>query len=276
MKQDRISGAAEIEKKMVKRIRKFLGKKELFNECLSFISAYPSMASIWNIANFAFLYGKEAEHEFKKMDEANNRVVLKGKNAIRKDATIITHSRSSTVVRILKECKDKNIKVVCTESRPRYEGRKLAKELYNELDITLVADSAIFSFIEEADMILVGADAITGSGMVNKIGTSAISLYGKMVGKPVYVASSSYKTFPFVLTKDENTREIWKNAPDRVNIKNIYFDLTPLEWISYYITENGVSANKPEFKHEISEEIIKIRKILKNKRYCTLKWDHTL
>ena len=43
-----------------------------------------------------------------------------------------------------------------------YEGRCLAEEIAcPSIDVTLVIDSAIFSFIDKADAIVVGADAIT-------------------------------------------------------------------------------------------------------------------
>jgi len=151
MKQDKISGAAEIETKAMDYISKYLGKKELFEKCFIMLSLYPSMASIWNIANFAFLYGKEAKEKFEEMKKANEKVVEHGKKVIRDGYTILTYSRSSTVAKILKACKSKDIKIICSESRPKYEGRKLAKELCNQFEVVLTTDAALFSFLDEAD-----------------------------------------------------------------------------------------------------------------------------
>ena len=273
MRQDRVSGASEIEGKVFCHIRKFLDDNEkLFNACLSILKAYPSMSSIWQIANFSFLYkDRESMDEiFHKMKEANKRTIENGVDVIEEDSTILTYSRSSIVEGILKKCEDKKIKVICSESRPLYEGRKLAKEICKHVKVTLVADASIFHFIDKADFVLIGADAILEKGIVNKVGTSAIALYAKAMEKPVYVASSSYKTFPFVFIKEEKKEEIWKNAPHEINVKNFYFDFTPANLISYFISENGIKKEKPKFRQKIAKEILKIRKLLKRTDYTPL------
>jgi len=265
MKQDRMSGAVEIERKVIRRIENFLEDEKLFNECYSIISKYPSMGSIWNIANFAFLMRRNAICEYRKMEEANKKVIEFGKNFIEDESLIITYSRSSIVKNILKECKNKKIKVICSESRPRYEGRKLVKELCNYVDLTMVVDSGIFSFIDKADVIIIGADAVLEKSIVNKVGTSAIAMYAKQIGVPFCVACSSYKSFPFAFIKEESKKEIWKNPPENVKIKNFYFDTTPLEYISYFIFERGVSKEPIKFNYELSDEIEKIKNILHSK-----------
>ena len=148
--------------------------EKLFNACLSILKAYPLMDYIWQIANFSFIYkDKESMDEvFYKMKDANKKTIENGAELIEEDSTILTYSRSSIVESILKKCKDKNIKAICSESRPRYEGRRLAKN------------------------------------------------------KPVYVASSSYKTFPFVFIKEEKEEEIWKNAPHEISIKKKSLNLS--------------------------------------------------
>jgi len=65
-KQDKISGAAEIERKAISHIKRYVGKKELFGKCHSLLESYPSMASMWNIANFAFLDDAKSMEKSKK------------------------------------------------------------------------------------------------------------------------------------------------------------------------------------------------------------------
>lgn len=265
MKQDRTSGAVEIERKVIRRIEKFLEDEKLFDECYSIISKYPSMGSIWNIANFAFLMGRNAICEYRKIERANKRVIEFGKKFIKNESFVVTYSRSSIVKNILKDCEDKKIKVVCSESRPRYEGRKLVKELCGHVDLTMVVDSGIFSFIDKADVVIIGADAVLEKSIVNKIGTSAIAMYARQIGVPFCIACSSYKSFPFAFIKEENKREIWKNAPENVKIKNFYFDTTPLKYVSYFISERGVSKEAIKFNYELSDKIEKIGNILHSK-----------
>ncbi|MBC7081451.1 MAG: hypothetical protein H5T44_04340 [Thermoplasmatales archaeon] len=173
MRQDKISGASEIEDVFIRRIKAFLGKKEIFNECLSFLSLYPSMGSIWRIANLSFLHGRNAIKKFEMIRKAKEEVL---KNSMKLNfSKILTYSRSSTVEKFILS---KNLEVICSESRPKFEGRKLIKNLAGK-NFTLVADCAIFSFIDRVDAIVVGADAIVNYGIVNKVGTSPIAFLQK-------------------------------------------------------------------------------------------------
>lgn len=261
MKQDKISGAVEIEKKVIDYIAKILKDKEKLEEAgYSILSLYSSMASIWNIINFAFLYGNEAIKEYNKMERANKKVVENGIKLLKNTKRILTYSRSSTVEKILKGI---DAEVICSESRPKYEGRILANNLKN---VVFVIDSAIFSFIEGVDLILVGTDAILRKGIVNKVGTFALAICAQYNKKPFYVASSTYKFFPFVLLKEENREEVWKNVPAGVKIKNFYFDFTPRSHISYFITEKGLRKIIRK-DIEIADEILEIRDKLLERGY---------
>ncbi|MCD6447621.1 MAG: hypothetical protein J7L58_01055 [Thermoplasmata archaeon] len=266
MQQDRISGAAEIERKAIKFIEKYIDKPSLFKKSVELLSTYPSMASIWNIVNFAFLYGKRAREKYDEMANANKKVIENGAKFIRDNQTILTYSRSSTVARILKKCKAKNIKIICSESRPRYEGRRLAKELSRMFPVTITTDAALSYFLDDADFVLIGADAVLERHVINKVGTFPLAMVAKEKKKPLYVAASSYKLFPFALIKEETGEEIWKNSPENVIVKNFYFDVTPRKFIKAYIMEEGI-ISKPSFKHEIAEEIEKIRDILNERFY---------
>lgn len=263
MRQDKISGASEIEDIFIRKIKKF-DKKEIFNECLSFLSLYPSMGSIWRIANFSFLHGKDAIKKFGLIKKAKEEVL---KNSMKLNfSKILTYSRSSTVEKFISS---KNLEVVCSESRPKYEGRKLIKNLAGK-NFILVVDCAIFSFIDSVDAIVLGADAMVDGGIVNKIGTYPIAVLAKMKKKPLYVLSSSYKRFPFVFIKEEKGEEIWKTNIKNLKIKNLYFDFTPSQMISFFVTEKGISRRMPRFKEGIADEIIEIKKILEEKNYLLI------
>lgn len=262
MKQDRVSGAAELEDKIIDYLVQG-GEDDVFERCLSVLSTYPSMASIWNIANLAFLYGEGARKEFDDMRKANEKVVENGTGAVENNSTILTYSRSSTVMKILGACTGEGITVICSESRPKYEGRKLALELSERgFEVLLTTDAALASMVDEADMVMIGADAILGKGIVNKAGTSPLLTYANGKGKEIYIAASSYKAFPFVFIKEEGGKEVWKNAPEGVKIKNFYFDFTDIGNISYFITENGISGNKPIFARKLSNDILEIKSML--------------
>lgn len=110
---------------------------------------------------------------------------------------VLTHCHSSAVFRVLTESKlrGNDIEVVCTETRPLFQGRRTAKELVeNGIRATMIVDSAVGLSIRDADIVLVGCDAITSEGsFVNKVGTKLIALAACEAGVPFYVASELLK-----------------------------------------------------------------------------------
>jgi ribose 1,5-bisphosphate isomerase len=144
------------------------------------------------------------ESNFEKEFERSRAAIAEfGAKEIPKGATILTHCHSSTVTATLKRAHamGTKINVICCETRPLYQGRITAKELSSAgIPTTLIVDSAARTFMRDADLALVGADAITSSA--------------NEVANP--------KDFP------------------RVKIRNPAFDLTPARHITAYITEHGV------------------------------------
>ncbi|KAA0002259.1 MAG: hypothetical protein FE048_04240, partial [Thermoplasmata archaeon] len=82
--------------------------------------------------------------------------------------------------------------------------------------------------------IVVGADAITPKGIVNKVGTHAIALFAKEKGVPFYVVSQTQKIFPWVKIEEKLEKH------GNIDIKNIYFDITPLSLVTAIITNEGL------------------------------------
>lgn len=173
-----------------------------------------------------------------------------GAKRIRDGMTIMTHCHSSTVLSIFKTAKKqgKRFKVIFTESRPLYQGRLMAKDLLKlKIPATMIVDSAVSTFLHDSDMVLVGCDLITNLGdCINKIGTRNVSLGAKRVDIPLFVCTSLLKFDPETVfgeledIEQRSPKEIWKNAPKRLNIKNPAFDVTPRGLVKGYITESGI------------------------------------
>src|SRR5665647_528330 len=121
-----------------------------------------------------------ANQFLKDLEDSKEHIAEIGANRIRDGAVVFTHCHSSTVTRLLAKAKadGKNFKVICTETRPAYQGRITAKELVNlGIETTFIVDSAARTFMGEVDVVIVGADAITSEGnVVNKIGSSGIAV----------------------------------------------------------------------------------------------------
>jgi ribose 1,5-bisphosphate isomerase len=170
--------------------------------------------------------------------------------------TIFTHCHSSVVARILLEAKRQgknSFKVISTETRPRYQGRKTTKKLLDAgIEVIHVVDSAMRWAVNyhEVDLILIGADSITSEGtIINKIGSRLLALVAHEEHVPFYVASPLLKYNPQTsfgnLEKIEmrDPREIWENAPKGLKILNPAFETVSRRYIDGLITEAGIFAS---------------------------------
>jgi ribose 1,5-bisphosphate isomerase len=188
----------------------------------------------------------------KNLEASRERAAEIGAKRIRDGATVFTHCRSSTVTRLLALAKKegKTFKVICTETRPAFQGRITAREMVElGVETTFIVDSAARSFMGNVDLVLVGADAITSEGnVVNKIGTSSIAVLAHEARKPFYVVSELLKFDPETLQgecekiEQRNPAEVWKEAPEKLVVQNPAFDVTPSRYIHGFICEEGVIA----------------------------------
>jgi len=107
---------------------------------------------------------------------------------------IITFSRSSAVGDVILYYKNSIEKVICCHSLPLGEGKKFFEDLKtNKINSCLIEDAELSHVIPDSDLMLLGADAITGEYFVNKIGTLQAVLLAQYFEKPVYVISSPLK-----------------------------------------------------------------------------------
>ena len=175
-----------------------------------------------------------------------------GAKRIRDGSVVFTHCHSSTVTRLLAKAKadGNNFKVICTETRPAFQGRITAKEMVElGIETTFIVDSAARTFMGNVDVVVVGADAITSEGnVVNKIGSSGIAVLAHEARKPFYVVSELLKFDPATLRgecekiEQRNSNEVWSEAPQKLLVCNPAFDVTPNRYIHGLICEEGIIA----------------------------------
>jgi translation initiation factor 2B subunit (eIF-2B alpha/beta/delta family) len=215
------------------------------------ISARPTEPMLRNALKYAKIYGKEQTIDHIRNDRLE--IAKLGAKKIR--GIVFTHCHSSTVLEILKEAKRQRRKfeVYNTETRPLYQGRKTAKELSKaKIKVTTVVDSAAAAalikdkLLKNADLMLVGCDAIFNNGdVVNKVGTgmfAEICYYHKI---PVYIVTNSWKFTPKPIKIEmRDFREVWKNAPKKVRVQDLAFDITGNEYITAIISELGILKPK--------------------------------
>lgn len=128
-----------------------------------------------------------------------------------------------------------------------FEGRTLAEALAKEgVPVTLIIDAAAAVAIEEVDLVLVGADAITPVSVINKVGTQMIALAAQEKGIRVFSVCDTSKFIRedcLAPEREHSKAELWRDAPAEVIITNKYFESTPLAWFTGIVTEHGVLSS---------------------------------
>jgi len=186
--------------------------------------------------------------------EAVKRIAEYGSRLIEDGDTILTYCHSIVAVSVLtKAWRDgKQISVISAETRPKYQGRITATVLRREgIPVTLIVDGAVRYFMRRVDKMLIGADAVAANGaVVNKIGTSLAALAAHESGRPVFVATETYKFSPetmlgeLIVIEERPADEVLPEGHELyrlgVKVRNPAFDITPPQYITLIITEKGV------------------------------------
>lgn len=234
--------------------------------CRALVRAQPHMSPLLRLASFVISAARTAEGDreaFKSAEDASMTFIentvrsaraaaVKAASLIHSGATVLTHSRSSTVLAALVEAKraGRDFSVIATESRPMLEGRSLAETLAGQaIRVTLIADAAASLAMNRVDIALVGADTITPQNLVNKIGTRMIALAARARALPLYSVCDTSKfipaDYPSDLVRNEGSaNELWPDAPKGVRLVNCYFEPTPLTYFTAIITEDGALTSE--------------------------------
>lgn len=160
-------------------------------------------------------------------------------------SVVLTYSYSSTVLAALLAARSRLARVICSESRPLLEGRRLAAKLTRAgIPVVLVADAALPARVQEADAVVVGADAVFADGYVNKIGTRVLQEQARVARKPFYVLADTSKILPSGVAtpyriEDKPARELWLRAPRGVGVESRYFERVPWSRGVVLLTERG-------------------------------------
>jgi ribose 1,5-bisphosphate isomerase len=211
-----------------------------------------------NVKKLAEIAAQASQQFLLDLENSRKRIAEIGAKRIRSNSVVLTHCHSSTVTNLLKRAKyeGKVFEVFCTETRPVLQGQITAKEMLDlGIKTTFIVDSAARFFMNDVDLVLVGADAITSEGnVINKIGTSMVALVAHEARAPFYVVSELLKFDPATVSGDyekieeRSPNEIWKNAPKELTIRNPAFDVTRRDFIHGIICEDGMIS-----PHSITE-----------------------
>jgi methylthioribose-1-phosphate isomerase len=142
------------------------------------------------------------------------------------------------------------------ETRPVLQGARLTAWELGRLGIAhrLVADVAAASLMASGDVdcVIVGADRIAANGdVVNKVGTYGLAVLADHHGIPFYVAaprstfdpaSPDGASIPIEQRPADEVTVIagHRIAPNNTEVENRAFDVTPAQFVTAYVTEEGV------------------------------------
>ncbi len=243
----KVQSASTIALESMKYLLKFSSKhgfgKEFDRECLRLLKARPTAVVLYNSIDRVKKERNAAEirEVIKEIEGAKAKVAANSEKIFLKKTTVLTHCHSTFEIAALVKNRGHVRDVIVTETRPKNQGVKTAKELIaKKIPVTFIVDSAVADAISRADIVMVGADALRKEGVVNKVGTHMIAHEAKENGKPFFVLTSMF-------TIDRRKKFIMEQRPAEeiekikgAKIMNPAFDITPWKFVTAVITEKGI------------------------------------
>jgi len=253
VKEDTGSGAAEIFRRVLDSLSTVmehsgdLTVEDLRDFSIQLHLAKRSMASLFNLANRIMLSTDANDWKDtlrgsllameKEFQIGMVRIVENMRSTIRAKR-LMTISYSSTIIHGLSSLGMEDLEVILPVSRPMGEGRKMAKALAERgLRAEIIQDSMVYSVMEEVDLVLVGADAVTPQGVVNKVGTFPLVAAARHFDLPAYAVCDWMKVSPVHML---DPAEVQTRVANNLTMRELVFEQTPLEMFTSIITDKGV------------------------------------
>jgi len=202
-------------------------------------------------------------------DVAANRLIGKfGAELIDDGDSVLTHCNAGalatvgygTALGVMRTAweQGKKISVMATETRPKLQGARLtAYELLQDgIPVTLITDSMVGYVMSNrlVEKVVVGADRIVRDAVINKIGTFTIAVLAKEHNIPFYVAApkSTFdlaRTAAEVIIEERPAEEVThvglqRIAAEGIKVLNPAFDITPLNYVTAIVCEDGILYRK--------------------------------
>ncbi|UCD14731.1 MAG: S-methyl-5-thioribose-1-phosphate isomerase [Thermoplasmatales archaeon] len=188
-----------------------------------------------------------------------------GEKLIKDGMKILTHCNAGALATVdygtalapfrLAHGNGKKFFVYVDETRPRLQGLLTAWELKHEgIKHAVIADNAAGYFMKnnEVDMVITGADRIAKNGdFANKIGTYEKAVLARENDIPFYVAApistfdNKIKDGSCIIIEEREKSELSEIngktiMPEWTAVRNPAFDVTTVDYVTCYITEEGI------------------------------------
>ncbi len=227
----------------------------IFNMTRALLGGIASPAAPMTLSKLKLFVTSGADEVLNSSSLAVARIAEQTTELLASGDRVITHSYSSTVVAALKKAFDKwgSITVIATKSGPGGSGQITAAKLHDYgIPVTSIDDTAMASYMQKADIAIIGADRICADGqVVNGVGSYQLALVAARNKVPLYVLCELLKFDPRlrgdqVDLEEDEPDELATPArlPSGIMVKNPLFDITPSELVTGILTEKGLLTGK--------------------------------
>ena len=176
-----------------------------------------------------------------------------GRKLVRSARRIVTYSATEAVEDLIRLglVRSRRLEVWLSESRPAGEGVAAAERLARAgADVTLMTDAALFASMSGADLLLVGANALSRDGVIHKIGTSVLVEAASSHRVPVVVVAREERFLPpalaaFISSSNGPAERLYPRRLRRLRrLRAVHkpFDLTSFDRVDKFVTTWGVLA----------------------------------
>lgn len=198
---DTRSGSVAIVERAAEGVRTMSARKDILRAARSLVRAHPAMGALVRMLAAAYdTPGDEAGVDRFVADLRTGSAAASDSArwlTRRRRIVVVTCSWSQTVIDALERIAARIDVVRCMVSLPGGEGRRLARRLETMgIDTEVLADAAVARACSGADLVLVGADAVTGEGVLNKVGTYPLVLAAADAGAGCYALAPTQKFVP--------------------------------------------------------------------------------
>jgi translation initiation factor 2B subunit (eIF-2B alpha/beta/delta family) len=165
---------------------------------------------------------------------------------------VLTHGGSGSVQAMLvRAAEDRRFFVSCAATLPTGEGIELAADLAAAgLSVEVTSDDESFEVLADADLVVVGADALGPSEVMSTVGTAALAAEARELEVPFYVLAALDKALPSPLF----------DRAERAGRLDGRYEAFPLSQVTAVITEIGVidsaAAGRMASERQVSPDLL--------------------
>ncbi len=280
---DRDAGASEILQRLLPLLARAVeaGPEVTREVARAVCAAQPGMAPLWNACAGALADAANAgsfdttQARLLRAPAALTRVAARALEDTAlgvESPRFVTLSYSSSVRNAIGElAARRRVEVICGESRPRFEGRRLVADLVRAgAQVTITTDSALPGLVDTATAVVTGADAVTSTDWINKVGTRSLAEAASQRGIATLVLATSDKLVPpalasLVTLAGGASNDIWPDRPAGVQEANPVFERIPLVLATLLVTEVGAlsPSDCPQLARRLEPAALVLRHSLK-------------